>query len=199
MKHLSDYASQTKEQKTRRLIGGATGVLYDIFNFQPWMVNLHDIATGISKKCRWNGQINTDEIFSVGQHSVYVSKLMGPDPFDRLAGLLHDGSEGIMVDLITPMKREMPIFSEVEDHVQNTIYKHFGIEMTDKRAQLLEHADRLCLYMEALEFDRVIAGPYLTGTKLFDYFTGDQIMGCKQAKQFWLDEFNTVMTEILTQ
>lgn len=199
MNTLSAYADQTKDQKLRRLIGGATGVLYDVFNFQPWMVNLHDIVTGISKKCRWNGQINTDEIFSVAQHSVYVSRLMGPDPYDRLTGLLHDASEGIMVDLITPMKREMPIFGEVEDSVQSTIYIHFGVEMTEKRIELLEHADRLCLYMEALEFDRQIAGEYMTNTKLFDHFKGDGLMNCKDAKRFWLAEFNAVMAEILTQ
>lgn len=199
MNILEHAATQTPEQKAKRSIGGASGILYDVFNFQPWMINLHDIATGMSKKCRWNGQINTDEIFSVAQHSVYVSRLCGSDVYDRLAGLLHDASEGIMVDLITPLKRQMPDFRTVEDDVQDKIFAHFGIEMTEQREKVVATADRLCLQMESLEFDSIIHGEYMTDTKLFDFFTGDQLMGCKKAKAFWIAEFNSVMSEILTR
>ena len=190
-------ASQTPEEKSRRLFIGATGTYYDIFNFQPWMINLHDIATGLSKKCRFNGQLNTDEIFSVAQHSVYVSRLVMGGPKSKLAGLLHDGSEGLMTDLITPMKTVMDDFANIEDFVQNTIYTHFNITMDEATAKEVHRADQYALCLEMNEFGRT---PHLdmTSYKLFEFFSGDKLMGCAEAKRFFIDEFNSIIKEILT-
>lgn len=193
---LAKYKYQTKQQKDRRLIQGVTGTLYDIFNFQPWMINLHDIATGLSKKCRWNGQIPGDEIFSVAQHSVGVSRMMGPDPHRRLLGLLHDASEGLMVDLITPMKREMPEFAHLEDHVQATIYTHFGLSISPEMDKALAAADRLCLEYEANEFER--GWSHMQTDKKFTEVFGMPILGCAAAKKLFIAEFNSIVTEILT-
>ncbi|MBB5276280.1 hypothetical protein HNR26_002332 [Rhizobium rosettiformans] len=194
--NLKKYQDATPEEKDRRLIQGVTGALYDVFNFQPWMVNLHDIATGLSKKCRWNGQIPGDEIFSVAQHSVGVSRLMGPRPEYRLMGLLHDASEGVMVDLITPMKREMPDFVAVEDHVQAVIYTHFDLSITPEMDRALATADRLCLEYEANEFER--CWTHMQTDRKFTEVFDMPIMGCADSKRLFIAEFNSIVTEILT-
>lgn len=193
---LAKYKYASKEAKDRRLIKGVTGTFYDVFNFRPWMVNLHDIATGLSKKCRWNGQIPGDEIFTVAQHSVAVSRLMGADPWYRLLGLLHDGSEALMVDLITPMKTEMPDFQHIEDHVQATIYTHFDLMITPQMDKALHAADKLCLQYEANQFERDLSWT-ATDRKFCDVFDMP-IMGCAASKKLFIAEFNQIMTEILT-
>jgi hypothetical protein len=193
---LAKFKLASKEAKDRRLIKGVTGTFYDVFNFRPWMVNINDIATGLSKKCRWNGQIPGDEIFSVAQHSVAVSRLMGSDPWYRMLGLLHDGSEGLMVDLITPMKTEMPDFQAIEDHVQATIYTHFELSITPQMDHALHAADRLCLEYEANQFERDLTW-VMTDRKFCDVFSMP-IMGCAEAKKLFIAEFNSIVTEILT-
>lgn len=195
---LLKYQDMSPELKMRRLSKGATGTFYDIFNFQPWMINIHDIATSLSKKCRWNGGLNTDEIFSVAQHSVYGARSAGDDPFDRLALLLHDGSEGFMVDLITPQKLIFENFRDVEDDVQGKIYTHFGVDMHEHRTKLVHMVDRLMLGLEANEFGRDLANNTAGTSTLTDFFPGHTLWNCVEAKKQFLAEFNLIMTEILT-
>jgi hypothetical protein len=198
MSILDDVKNHSPEEKRARLVGGATGVLYDIFNFQPWMINIHDLVTSLSKKCRWNGMLNTTEIYSIAQHSVHVSDYMGSRPQDRLAGLLHDASEGFMIDMITPMKRVFPDFRVVENKMQDAIYAHFGVNMTPERLELLHWADDHLLHLEANQFGRKI---YRKGTshKLSDEIADFRILNCEDAKSLWIDTFNNIMSEILSE
>lgn len=193
------YADMDSVTKNRRLAKGATGTFYDIFNFQPWMINLHDMATSLSKKCRWNGGINTDEIFSVAQHSVYAARSAGDDPFDRLAALLHDGSEGFMVDLITPLKLVFTDFRDIEDDIQGKIYTHFGVDMNAARAKHVHMVDHLMLGLEANSFGRELANNPAGKSTLSDFFPGHYLWNCVEAKRQFLAEFNLIMTEILTR
>lgn len=194
---LLKYQDVSPERKDRRLIKGATGTFYDVFNFRPWMINLHDIATSLSKKCRWNGMINIDGIFTIAQHSVYVSRIMGPKPEYRLMGLLHDASEGPMVDMITPMKRELPDFVDVEDHIQTMIYNHFDLSITPEMDKALHAADRLVLEWEANQFDREWDNMQ-TDRKIFDVFP-EGCLDSAAAKKLFIAEFNSVVSEILTR
>lgn len=194
---LLKYQAVSPEEKDRRLIKGATGTFYDVFNFRPWMISLHDIATSLSKKCRWNGMINIEGIFTIAQHSVYVSRIMGRDPYYRLMGLLHDASEGPMVDMITPMKRALPDFVNVEDYVQAMIYSHFDLSITPEMDKALHAADRLCLEWEANQFDRAWEDMQ-TDRKIFDVFP-EGCLDSAQSKKLFITEFNSIMAEILTR
>jgi hypothetical protein len=199
MYELLQYQDMSPDLKLRRLSKGATGVFYDIFNFQPWMINIHDIATSLSKKCRWNGGLNTDEIFSVAQHSVYGARSAGDDPHDRLAMLLHDGSEGFMVDLITPQKLIFENFRHVENDVQGKIYQHFGVDMHEHRTKLVHMIDHLMLGLEANEFGRDLANNPAGTSTLSEFFPGHTLWSCVEAKKQFIAEFNLIMTEILTR
>ncbi|MFC6975021.1 hypothetical protein ACFQL1_10625 [Halomicroarcula sp. GCM10025709] len=85
------------------------------FDPQPGDVALADIAHGLSNICRCSGQ--TREFYSVGLHSLYVSRdLAARDatPRVQLYGLLHDAPEAYVSDLVSPVKRHLDRYQEVE-------------------------------------------------------------------------------------
>ena len=75
----------------------------------PIDIEIEDIAHGLSRVARWNGQTQGDFAFSVAQHCVLVEQLVAADSpsFDarwRLAALLHDAPEYVIGDMISPFK-----------------------------------------------------------------------------------------------
>jgi len=75
---------------------------------RPEDVCIADIAHSLSQICRFNGQ--TLQFYSVAQHSVLVSKLLGqggPSPIHEFMGLKHDAAEAYLCDLVRPIKREL--------------------------------------------------------------------------------------------
>ncbi len=75
----------------------------------PLDIEIEDIAHGLSRVARWNGQTSGDWAYSVAQHSVLVETLLGRFRNDmpvgwRLAGLVHDAAEYVIGDLISPFK-----------------------------------------------------------------------------------------------
>jgi 5'-deoxynucleotidase YfbR-like HD superfamily hydrolase len=86
-----------------------SGRRLDLLDPSPLDVEIEDIAQGLSRVARWNGQTSGDWAFSVAQHSLLVETLVGrfrptaPRPW-RLMALLHDAPEYVIGDLITPFK-----------------------------------------------------------------------------------------------
>ena len=86
-----------------------SGRRLDIVDPSPLDVEIGDIAHGLARVARWNGQTSGPEIFSVAQHALLVEALFSaaepdPPPGERLAALLHDGPEYVIGDLISPFK-----------------------------------------------------------------------------------------------
>src|SRR5262249_46562450 len=71
---------------------------------------IEDIAHGLARVARWNGQTGGAHIFSVAQHTLLVDAILRhrmPNAVDRrlrLAVLLHDAPEYVIGDMITPFK-----------------------------------------------------------------------------------------------
>lgn len=108
---------------------------------------IQDIANALSMQCRFAGHIT--EFYSVAQHSVYVSYLC--DSRYSLHGLLHDASEAYLVDIPSPLKKSK-LFSEyrkVEENLQKTIYRRFGLHEEEGELESVKHADKLMLGIEA--------------------------------------------------
>ena len=82
------------------------GHTFDVLNPQVNTYTLEDIATGLSNRCRFGGQIKP--FFSVAQHCIELSWLEPPtdlfDTFDyiRLYALLHDAEEAYLPDFPSP-------------------------------------------------------------------------------------------------
>ena len=120
-------------------------------------VFIEDIARGLATECRYAGQIaiETEHTFySVAEHSVLVSgacttlaELRGWSPAEVLAvsleGLLHDGAEAYIGDVIRPFKyhRTMRFFRRVEDHVQRKIDLAFELKPTKRSRELVYEID----------------------------------------------------------
>jgi hypothetical protein len=104
-----------------------SGQPLDYLNPQPDNFDIEDIATALAHNCRFAGQLPLGSFFSVAQHSVNVSILLGGTG-QELAGLMHDASEAYTGDITTPLKRAVPAFNLVEDMLQIVIAEKFGFE-----------------------------------------------------------------------
>lgn len=152
-----------------------SGRRLDLLDPSPLDVEIEDIAQGLSRVARWNGQTHGDWAFSVAQHSLLVERIVGRlDP--RLAGawrraaLLHDAPEYVVGDLITPFKAAVgPGYKQLERRLMQAVHLRFGLpaELPDKVADVIKRADGIAAYMEATqlagfarrEADRIFARP----------------------------------------
>ena len=110
-----------------------SGRKLDILSPSPLDIEIEDIALGLSRVTRWNGQTIGDHAYSVAQHSLLVEKLFSHDYPDlknkwRLAALLHDAPEYVIGDLITPFKYALNnSYRDVEENLMKAIYIRFGL------------------------------------------------------------------------
>src|SRR5579862_9311111 len=95
-----------KQRAWQRMLSGRR---LDLIDPSPLDIEIADIAHGLARVARWNGQTRGSEIFSVAQHSLLVeaifSALDAAAPRQmRLAALLHDAPEYVIGDMISPFK-----------------------------------------------------------------------------------------------
>jgi uncharacterized protein len=129
----------------------ASGVVFWPLDPLPAEINLDDIASGLSKLCRFGGQLPGDEIYSVAQHSVLVALSLPHDL--RAVGLMHDATEAYCVDVPRPIKKYLVNYDVVEARLAAAIGDRFSLELcdldplvkiADERALATEKRD-LCL------------------------------------------------------
>ena len=110
-----------------------SGRKLDILSPSPFDIEIEDIALGLSRVTRWNGQTTGKYPYSVAQHSVLVEELFNIeypnlDKKWNLAALLHDAPEYVIGDLITPFKYALNnSYRFVEDNLMKAIYLRFGL------------------------------------------------------------------------
>ena len=110
-----------------------SGRRLDILNPSPLDVEIEDIAHGLARVARWNGQTRGGVIFSVAQHSVLVAEILGLlDPAAparwRLHALLHDAPEYVIGDMISPFKAALgEVYREVEERLARAILQRFSL------------------------------------------------------------------------
>ena len=121
-----------------------SGRRLDILDPSPVDVELTDIAHGLARVARWNGQTQGDYPFSVAQHSVLVLEIfsaMTPEAGsrERLYALLHDAPEYVMGDIISPFKAAMGgNYKDVENRLLGAIHLHFALPVA--ASQVLQKA-----------------------------------------------------------
>ncbi|HVZ94603.1 MAG TPA: HD family hydrolase [Phycisphaerales bacterium] len=135
-----------------------SGRRLDILDPSPLDVELTDIAHGLARVARWNGQTQGDYPFSVAQHSVLVLEIFragqpAPEPRSELYALLHDAPEYVMGDIISPFKAAMGgNYKEVENRLMGAIYLHFSLAASPPAAisRQIKRADREAAFHEAV-------------------------------------------------
>lgn len=111
------------------------GQVWSLDDPRPKDVHIEDIAAGLSRECRYNGQLREDcDFLSVAEHSVAmavwaVAKKVVRYREDALAILLHDASEAILGDMVSPVKARDPIFKAIEAKTEDVIARRFGIKL----------------------------------------------------------------------
>ncbi|MGH6790747.1 MAG: HD domain-containing protein, partial [Pseudolabrys sp.] len=134
-----------------------SGRRLDLIDPSPLDVEIGDIAHGLARVARWNGQTKGPEIFSVAQHSLLVEGLFAvaaPEPGGRtrLAALLHDAPEYVIGDMISPFKAAVGgDYKRVEARLKRAIHLRFGLppEPPDDLNRRIKAADRASAYLEA--------------------------------------------------
>jgi 5'-deoxynucleotidase YfbR-like HD superfamily hydrolase len=136
-----------------------SGRRLDLLEPSPLDIEIGDIAHGLARVARWNGQTKGTHAFSVAQHSVLVERLVAElsprlSREARLMALLHDGPEYVVGDLISPFKAAVGInYKALEERLQAAIHLRFGLPAQVPAAlkTLLKRADHLSAYYEATQ------------------------------------------------
>jgi 5'-deoxynucleotidase YfbR-like HD superfamily hydrolase len=136
-----------------------SGRRLDLNNPSPLDIEIEDIAHGLARVARWNGQTDGDWSFSVAQHSVMVERLFARQNPSisrqwRLACLLHDAPEYVIGDMITPFKAILSAnYRGIEKRLETAVYIRFGLPgaLPDSIQKAIKRADKLAAYLEAVQ------------------------------------------------
>jgi 5'-nucleotidase len=121
--------TEIKEQRVERMpemekgiIRTYTGKMIDVFNPDPELIVIDDIAHALSNQCRFGG--HTMQFYSVAEHCIHCSK-MAPFPY-TFEALMHDASEAYLVDVPRPVKIALPEYYKAEYRLMEVIAEKFG-------------------------------------------------------------------------
>lgn len=136
-----------------------SGRRLDLADPSPMDVEIEDIAHGLARVARWNGQTKGANAFSVAEHSVLVEALcreLEPklSAQDCLTALLHDSPEYVIGDMISPFKALLGDgYKEIESRLQEAIHIRFGLRpvTTQKLKKLIKRADHISAWHEAVQ------------------------------------------------
>jgi 5'-deoxynucleotidase YfbR-like HD superfamily hydrolase len=133
-----------------------SGRRLDLLDPSPLDIEIEDIAHGLARVARWNGQTAGSHIYSVAQHSLLVELIAHSrarlDRRRRLAVLLHDAPEYVIGDMISPFKAVIgDAYKAVEARLMAAIRLRFGLPAVaaDDVLAMIKSADRAAAYLEA--------------------------------------------------
>ena len=149
-------ASTNQDRAWQRMLSGRR---LDLLNPSPMDVEIIDIAYGLARVSRWNGQTKGKFPLSVAQHSVLVERLVtrnspNLDRRWRLAALLHDAPEYVIGDMITPFKYALGgIYRDIESRLEEAVHIRFGLpaQLPDTINRTIKRADQMAAWLEATQ------------------------------------------------
>ena len=136
-----------------------SGRRLDLLDPSPLDIEIEDIAHGLARVARWNGQTTGDWPYSVAEHCLLVEDIVGllkprARPKERLAALLHDAPEYVIGDMISPFKAALGIdYRAFEDRLLAAVHIRFGLPPVPSVAlsKLIKRADRASAWLEATQ------------------------------------------------
>ncbi|KCZ89419.1 HD domain-containing protein [Hyphomonas johnsonii MHS-2] len=136
-----------------------SGRRLDLANPSPVDVEIEDIAHGLARVARWNGQTKGGHAFSVAEHSVVVENLCrkldpGLNARQCMTALLHDSPEYVIGDMISPFKALLgESYKSIEARLQEAIHIRFELApITPVRLKrLIKKADHISAWFEAVQ------------------------------------------------
>jgi 5'-deoxynucleotidase YfbR-like HD superfamily hydrolase len=137
-----------------------SGRRLDLLDPSPLDVEIEDIAHGLARVARWNGQTAGDWPMSVAEHSLLVEDIFArqsraePSPAERLAALLHDAPEYVIGDMISPFKAALGLdYAAFEARLAAAVNLRFGLPaaLAAPLKARIKKADRASAYLEAVQ------------------------------------------------
>lgn len=134
-----------------------SGRRLDLLDPSPLDVEIEDIAHGLARVARWNGQTHGEHAFSVAQHSLLVEQIVRTlkPQADRpllLLTLLHDAPEYVIGDMISPFKQVLGAdYKSVEARLQAAIHLRYALspDIPAATKKLIKRADMIAAFYEA--------------------------------------------------
>ncbi len=153
-KTMTPTEAPPKRAWQRMLSGRRLDLLYP----SPADIEIDDIAHGLARVARWNGQTLGDHAFSVAQHTLLVEEIASArnqnwPPSWRLATLLHDAPEYVVGDLISPFKNAIGLdYKAFELRLLAAIHVRFGLpaQLPETIQTEIKAADRIAAFYEAI-------------------------------------------------
>ena len=165
---MANSAKSSPQRAWQRMLSGRR---LDLLDPSPLDVEIEDIAHGLARVARWNGQTKGAHAFSVAQHCLLVERLaseLRPRATRefRLAALLHDAAEYVIGDLISPFKAAVGLdYKSLENRLAEAIHIRFGLPPQSPPADvaLIKRSDHYAAFFEATQ----LAGFRLTEARRF--------------------------------
>lgn len=156
MKKTTKPTDAPPKRAWQRMLSGRR---LDLLNPSPDDIEIEDIAHGLARVARWNGQTLGSHAFSVAQHALVVEEIASGRNGDwpprwRLAALLHDASEYVVGDLISPFKNAIGLdYKAFELRLLAAIHVRFGLpaELPQTIQSEIKTADRMAAFYEATQ------------------------------------------------
>ena len=179
-----------------------SGRRLDLLDPSPVDVEIEDIAHGLARVARWNGQTMGDLPFNVAQHSLIVEEfcaLLKPGwPVKwKLAALLHDAPEFVIGDMISPFKAQLGgQYKVIEKRLAQAIHLRFSLpaDLPETVEKTIKRADRASAYFEATQlagFDATEARKFFGAPRGLSPITLSA-MTAIEAQERYLARFNTL-------
>ena len=149
-------AAKAEPRAWQRMLSGRR---LDLLNPSPFDIEIEDIAHGLARVARWNGQTIGRIAFSVAQHSLVVEEICrklapGWEKQWRLMALLHDAPEYVIGDMISPFKAALGLdYRSFESKLEAAIHLRFGLPAHPPAPikGVIKRADQICAYFEAIQ------------------------------------------------
>ena len=177
----------------------ASGQAFFLGDPQASEVNLSDVATALSKQCRYNGHTKLAVFYSVAQHAATIAKSLKDDGHPlmyQLAGLHHDSGEGYMGDFVSQVKWLVPEIRALEDRVDHAVHTAFGVEWTHHMHGVVKQYDFIALATEVRDVLAPNQTPYSWGDLPSPRDDVIQPMGSLQARAFFLERHVAIKNAI---
>jgi 5'-deoxynucleotidase YfbR-like HD superfamily hydrolase len=191
-----------KQKQTRAWQRMLSGRRLDLLDPSPLDIEIEDIARGLARVARWNGQTSGDHSFSVAEHSVIVEDIffqLNPEATakERLTALLHDAPEYVIGDMISPFKAALGLdYRAFENRLDVAVNIRFGLpaKTPARLKKKIKQADLYCAWFEATQ----IAGFDLSEAQgIFTepperLFVKIEPLNVKKAETAFLEKFNSL-------
>ena len=155
--HLPGGLAQKRVRPARAWQRMLSGRRLDLLDPSPLDIEIEDIAHGLARVARWNGQTRGPHVFSVAQHALLVEAIArevkpAADEGTLLVILLHDSAEYVIGDIISPFKAVLSdSYKVVERRILRAVHLRFGLPSpaAPAIAKLCKRADQISAYHEA--------------------------------------------------